>query len=108
MTLMVVAVALMPGAMNTTAPMDSPIGVAGNAETVIRVVSVVSFAVLVVLMAASAIALVRRYRQATGVLRLQLKWFTTAAALLALVVGCAPLLWSLPDQSYGRSRSSRP
>lgn len=50
-----------------------------------------------VMTAAAAVSLVGRYRRATGALRQQLKWFGGAAAVLAVVVASAPLMWMLPD-----------
>jgi len=63
----------------------NPLGVGGSAAASVEVVAYMTGLVLMVV---CVVGLVRRYRRATGVLRLQLSWFTYAfaVALVSLVV----------------------
>ena len=90
--------AVSPGSMNSLDPaqtVDSPIvlggaaGVAGSYVIALCAVTVLS------VFAASFVSLMRRFGQATGVLRQQLKWFVGAAALFIATVACQLVLWNI-------------
>ncbi len=75
-------------------PVDNPLGVTGAAAPVIGAVNAIGYIALIALIVGGAVSLIRRFRRATGDLRLQLKWFGSAAALLAVSFLVAPLLWA--------------
>ncbi len=77
-------IALLPGRMDESAVPDmrNPIGLEGAAP-VLDVVLAVFLPLLPLCILASAVSLVRRFRRAHGVERLQLKWLATAGAVVA-------------------------
>jgi hypothetical protein len=86
---------LTPGPLDSFPDVDNPFGVdllAGDAR---RALEVIGYLALLGVALASAISLVRRFRRATGDERQQLKWFGSAAGLLAVVLVVAPVLWSI-------------
>ena len=79
------AVVVWPGAMNNSSR-QNPIGIGGNAGGAIAAVGIISFLAICIATMVAAVSLILRYRQASGDLRQQLKWFGTAAAVFALTV----------------------
>jgi hypothetical protein len=89
---------VMPGplsAFSSAALPNNPLALGGGLGKSIRVAGGVSFFLLSLVGVGAAVSLVRRFRRATGELRLQLKWFAACALVLALAVGSGPVgLWS--------------
>jgi hypothetical protein len=79
------AVVVWPGAMNNSSR-QNPIGIGGNAGGAIAVVGIISFLAICIAAMVAAVSLILRYRQASGDLRQQLKWFGAAAALVAVAL----------------------
>ncbi len=86
--------ALAPQQLNSIA-IDNPIGLGGAPGRIASASTGVGYLLLMAIIAVSAISLVRRYRNATGILRQQLKWFGMAGAIIALAFVVAPVLWSI-------------
>jgi hypothetical protein len=76
------AAAFAPGPVGETIgfPVDNPFAIHGTAGEAIRVVAELGFALSLILFAAGAFALWRRYRVGGEIQRLQIKWFAYAAA----------------------------
>jgi hypothetical protein len=82
-----------PGDLNTDAPYRNPWGLGGVAGRVVGAFRTASFAVLLALMAASAVSLFLRFRRADGVVRQQLKWLASACCLVVAAFFVGPVLW---------------
>jgi hypothetical protein len=65
-------------------PFDNPFGAPNVFRTPVLILGSVGFALTVVCMFAAALSLLLRFRRSRGEERLQLKWVTTAAAVLVL------------------------
>ena len=80
----------------------NPIGLGGRAGNASGLAAFLGLIFLLALMLAGAASLIVRYRHATGLLRLQLKWFGATASILALVVVGLPISWILavPNTAY--------
>ena len=81
--------------------MDNPLAL-DSAGPLITVVLAVAFPLLLMCMLASAVALVRRFRRSRALERQQMKWLTTAGALVIgvyLVTMAATFVSSLTDRS---------
>ena len=61
-----------------------------------EVVETVGMLVFLVALLASIVSLTIRFRRARGVERQQIRWFAAAASFVALVLICAPIMWSTP------------
>lgn len=95
---MLADILVMPGTLNAFSSAslpNNPLALGGWLGKSIRVAGGVSFILLSLVGVGAAVSLVRRFRRATGELRLQLKWFAACALVLALAVGSGPVgLWS--------------
>jgi hypothetical protein len=74
--------ALMPGRLAEAPNVTNPFGIE-SARSALDLVSVGSFLLLPLCFVASALSMILRFRRAAGEERQQLKWFASAAALLA-------------------------
>jgi hypothetical protein len=74
-----VVVALTPGHLAVSWPIDNPLGVHGAALTVLEAVDRLTLPAIILTLLFSAASLVLRFRRATGVEHQQLKWFAFAA-----------------------------
>ena len=96
-TVFAVAQAMGNGTLNQLDPsrqVHNPLGLDGPGSWVVDAVAAAGLAFLFVLIAASAVSLVRRFRTATGELRQQLKWFGGAAVSLTAAYGSGGILWN--------------
>jgi hypothetical protein len=75
--------ALMPGELASIPGITNPVGIDG-AEDALEAIGSLGYFVYVVAILAAAAAMVRRFRRATGIERLHLKWFALAAAGIAI------------------------
>lgn len=76
--------AFSPGPLAEAPHVTNPLGVE-SARGALGLVNAGSFLLLPLCFLASALSMIVRFRQSTGEVRQQIKWFATAAALLALV-----------------------
>ena len=74
-------------------PFDNPFGAPSVFRTPVLIFGSVGFALLVVCMFAAAASLILRFHRSRGEERLQLKWVTTAAAVLVLTFALPTELW---------------
>ncbi len=81
--LLFVGTAFEPGRLRDY-PFDNPFGAPSLFRTPVRILGAVGFALMVVSTFAAAASLILRFRRSRGEERLQLKWVTTAAAVLVL------------------------
>jgi hypothetical protein len=94
-----VAQAVGGGPLNQLDPsrsVQNPFAIGGRAAPAVDGLAAVSLGIILVLVAASAVSLVRRFRQASGASRQQLKWFGTAAILVSAAYGSGVVLWNVP------------
>jgi hypothetical protein len=91
--------------------LPNPVGLAGAPDPENGALGAVLLGVLAACMAASVVSVVLRFRRSEGVERQQLKWFTSAAALMLLVqlatMTVLPDGWPATCCSGCRSRWSR-
>jgi len=76
--------ALSPGRLAEAPHVTNPFGIE-SASGLLEVTNTVAFMLLPVCFLLSALSMIVRFRRSTGVERQQIKWFATAAALLAAV-----------------------
>lgn len=105
-----VAVTVAGALLMELAPFLEPLNYAANtdpyaATALAHGARLTGLLLLVLAFGASAVSLIRRQRRSTGVHRVQIRWFTTAAALLAFTLGWLVLVQNLPsgDGSYALS-----
>ncbi len=90
-----------PGTLNSLDPaqsVDGPIALAGTLGVVAQVATSICAVIVLAITVVSVVSLIRRYRQATGVLRQQLKWFVGAAGFFMALLACQIVLWQIPDR----------
>ena len=78
-----ISVALFPGRLSEAPNVTNPFGIE-SARSVLELVNTGSFLLLPLCFVASTLSMILRFRRSTGEERQQLKWFATAAALLAI------------------------
>ena len=61
-----------------------------------EVVETVAMLIFLLSLLSSIISLMIRFRRSRGVERQQIRWFAAAASFVALVLLCAPIMWSTP------------
>ncbi len=76
--------------LDSNASVQNPIGLGGVAGAIVSNLLILVL-VFVVVMVAAAVSLVLRYRQATGDLRQQLKWFGAGGVLVAIAAVLIPI-----------------
>ena len=76
--------AFSPGRLAEAPHVTNPFGI-GSAGAVLEVINTVAFLLLPICFILSALSMIVRFRRATGIERQQIKWFATAATLLAAV-----------------------
>ena len=81
--LLFVGTAFEPGRLKGY-PFDNPFGAPGVFRVPVLIFGVVGFALMVVSLFAAAVSLILRFRRSRGEERQQLKWVTTAAAVVVL------------------------
>jgi hypothetical protein len=77
-----VGTAFAPGPLEDLSEVDNPYGLGGTAGDVLNGFQGLGWLLLILCLIASATSLVRRFRRATGVERLQLKWVAAASVVL--------------------------
>ncbi len=87
--------ASMPGPLSSFPSVANPLGAEGL-ESIIDPARVVAYLILVLILLASAVSLVLRFRTSRGVERQQLKWVTGSGAIVAVVFLLGPIIWSIP------------
>ena len=85
------------GTLDSGRAWRNPFEVTGIVGAVASYVAFLGLLTVFPLMIAGAVSLITRYRRATGLLRQQLKWFGTAATVLAIAVVGLPLSWASPS-----------
>jgi hypothetical protein len=104
------AVALRPGILEGLGGVMNPLGIGGDVGSVMRFLADNGGAVVgPVAFVSATLAMIRRYRQATGVERLQLKWLASGV-VSALVVFVVSLLAPVPTGSIflGENKANLP
>lgn len=81
--LLTLSLAFSPGPLTETPNVINPVGIE-PARSVLGVVNIVAEILLPLCIVASAASMIVRFRRSVGVERQQLKWFASAAALLAV------------------------
>lgn len=93
--LMAVTTLLGPGTLSEELPIENPFGLSGDPGSVAMVARSLGQMLPAGLLLLCLPALVVRWRRAAALERAQLKWFASAAAMLAVVVALVPLWESL-------------
>jgi hypothetical protein len=99
-----VSEALAPGPLSEAPNVTNPFGLEA-ARHAVELVNMSTFLLLPLCFVASALSMIVRFRRATGEERQQLKWFASAAALLATVFS-ATVVGGIVEDVMGRSGSS--
>ncbi len=112
MLLLTAVVALEPGPLDNApvAGLDNPLAF-DSSSTLVPALFVVLLAVLPVCIMASATSVLGRFRRATGVERLQLRWFVSAGVMIALLFllsfTASVLAWATGAFSGAPGRAAR-
>lgn len=85
----VLSAALMPGGLSWMQGAPNPVGLPSGWDRTLAVVEPVSFGVLSSTAVAAMVSVFVRLRRARGIERQQLKWFTSATALLGVTIAAA-------------------
>jgi hypothetical protein len=100
----VLSKALLPGPLSETpgVAIANPYGIEAARELLV-VVGIIGYSLLPLCIVASAASMIKRFRRSRGIERQQLKWFVSAAALLAVIfsatAGASLVIEVLPGQS---------
>jgi hypothetical protein len=100
-----VGVALRPGILEGLGAVTNPVGIGGDVGRIMGFVVDVGGVVGPVAFVSAALAMIRRFRQATGVERQQLKW-AAYAVILALVAFVVSALAPVPTASVFPGQST--
>jgi hypothetical protein len=100
-----VSEAFFPGPLSEAPNVTNPFGIE-SARSALELVSMVSFLLLPLCFGASALSMILRFRRAAGEERQQLKWFASAAALLAGAFCTTVIASIIVEEVMGRSASS--